>query len=69
MTKFETHTIKTALEASKKIMVGAKAKYKCVPYLLGKMAEAPATLEVYTTLAGIFKKNRSVCYGASDYHD
>jgi AhpD family alkylhydroperoxidase len=56
MTKFKIHTIETALEASKKIMEGAKAKYKFVPYLLSKMAEAPATLEAYTTLADIFGK-------------
>jgi AhpD family alkylhydroperoxidase len=56
MIKFKIHTIETALEASNKIMEGAKAKYKFVPYLLGKMAEAPATLEAYTTLAGIFEK-------------
>ncbi len=56
MPKFETYTIETAPEASKKILQGAKAKYSFVPNLLGKMAEAPATLEAYTTLAGIFEK-------------
>jgi len=56
MTKFDTHTIETAPEASKKFLEGAKAKNKFVPNLLAKMAEAPATLEAYVTLAGIFEK-------------
>ncbi len=56
MTKFDTHTIETAPEASKKFLEGAKAKNKFVPNILAKMAEAPATLEAYTTLAGIFEK-------------
>ncbi len=56
MTQFETHTIETAPEGSKKILEGATAKYTFLPNLLGKMAEAPATLEAYVTLAGIFDK-------------
>ncbi len=56
MLEFETHTAEAAPEASKKILQGAKAKLSFVPNLLGKMAEAPALLEAYTTLAGIFEK-------------
>jgi len=56
MPKFETHSAETAPEASKKILKGVKAKLSFVPNLLGKMAEAPAILEAYTTLAGIFEK-------------
>lgn len=56
MTQFDLHTIETAPEGSKKIMEGATAKFKFLPNLLGKMAEAPATLEAYTTLSGIFDK-------------
>jgi len=56
MTQFETHSIETAPEGSKKILEGATAKFTFLPNLLGKMAEAPATLEAYTTLAGIFDK-------------
>ena len=56
MTQFDMHTIETAPEGSKKIIEGATAKFKFLPNLLGKMAESPATLEAYTTLAGIFDK-------------
>jgi len=56
MPEFETYTADTAPEASKKILQGVKAKISFVPNLLGKMAEAPAILEAYTTLAGIFEK-------------
>ncbi|MBE9475714.1 MAG: carboxymuconolactone decarboxylase family protein, partial [Proteobacteria bacterium] len=56
MTEFDTHTIETAPEGSKKILEGATAKYTFLPNLLGKMAESPAALEAYTTLAVIFEK-------------
>ena len=56
MTQFDMYTIETAPEGSKKILEGATAKYKFLPNLLGKMAESPATVEAYTTLAGIFDK-------------
>ncbi len=56
MTSFATHTIESAPEASKQFLQGAKKAYSFVPNLLGTMAEAPALLEGYTTLAGIFNK-------------
>lgn len=56
MTKFTTHTIESAPEASKPFLQGAKSKYSIVPNLLANMAEAPAILEGYITLAGIFAK-------------
>jgi len=56
MTQFDMHTIETAPEGSKKILEGVTAKFTFLPNLIGKMAEAPATLEAYTTLAGIFDK-------------
>lgn len=56
MTDFKTHTIETAPDASKPLLQGAKNAYSFVPNLLGTMAEAPALLEGYMTLAGIFDK-------------
>lgn len=56
MSDFTTHTIETAPEAAKPLLQGAKNAYSFVPNLLGTMAEAPALLEGYMTLAGIFDK-------------
>jgi uncharacterized peroxidase-related enzyme len=56
MTDFATHTIETAPEASKPLLEGAKGTFGFIPNLLGTMAEAPAMLEGYMTLAGIFDK-------------
>ncbi len=56
MTQFETYTIETAPEGSKKLLEAANAKYSFVPNLLGKMAESPAITEAYITMAGIFDK-------------
>lgn len=56
MTTFTTHTIDTAPESAKPLLETAKGAYGFVPNLLGTMAEAPAILEGYMTLAGIFDK-------------
>ena len=56
MTTFTTHTIESAPESSKPFLQGAKNAYSFVPNLLGTMAEAPALLEGYMALAGIFDK-------------
>ncbi len=56
MTQFTTHTIDTAPEASKQLLQVAKHTYSFVPNLLANMAGAPALLEGYMTLAGIFDK-------------
>jgi len=56
MTDFQTHTIETAPESAKQILKGAKDAYSFVPNLLGNMAEAPALLEGYASLAKIFGK-------------
>lgn len=56
MTDFATHTIETAPEGSKPLLEGAKSAFGFVPNLLATMAEAPAMLEGYMTLAGIFDK-------------
>ncbi len=56
MTEFATHTVETAPEAAKPILEGVQKKLGFVPNLMGTMAEAPALLEAYTTISGIFGK-------------
>lgn len=56
MTEFTTYKIDTAPEASKPILEGAKRDFGFEVNLLGNMAEAPALLEGYRTLMGIFNK-------------
>ncbi|MGC3940285.1 carboxymuconolactone decarboxylase family protein [Roseobacter sp. EG26] len=56
MTDFTTHSIDTAPAAAKPFLESAKSAYSFVPNLLGNMAEAPALLEGYMSLAGIFGK-------------
>jgi len=56
MTQFETHTIETASDEAKPLLQGAQAAFSFIPNLLGTMAEAPAMLEGYMALAGIFDK-------------
>ena len=56
MTEFKTHTIESAPEASKAILQGAQDALQFVPNLYATMAEAPALLEGYTSLAKIFDK-------------
>jgi len=58
MTGFPTHTIDTAPEASKPTLERVKAASASgfVPNLIGTTAEAPAMVEGYVTLSGIFNK-------------
>ncbi len=56
MSSFPNHTIESAPVDSKPILEGAKRSLGFVPNLFAGMAEAPALLEGYTTLAGIFDK-------------
>jgi uncharacterized peroxidase-related enzyme len=56
MTDYAIHTVDSAPEGSKPLLEKAQAKFGFVPTILGAMAEAPATLEGYMTLAGIFDK-------------
>jgi uncharacterized peroxidase-related enzyme len=56
MSKFTIHTTETAAMEAKPFMDAAKSAYTFVPNLLAGMAEAPALLEGYMTLAGIFNK-------------
>lgn len=57
MPRFTTQTIDSAPEKSKPFLQAAEKAYSFVPNLLGNMATAPALLEGYMTLAGIFDKS------------
>jgi len=56
MTYFDTHTIKSAPDGARPLLNQASGMFGFVPNLLGTMAEAPALLEGYMTLSGIFDK-------------
>lgn len=60
MTTFTTHTIETAPAESKPMLEGAQAKMGFVPNIFGNMAEAPALLEGYMSLAGTFDGKSSL---------
>lgn len=51
---YKTYAVADAPEASKKLLEAAGNKYGFVPNLLGTMAEAPALLKGYMTLAQAF---------------
>lgn len=57
MTEFTFHTIESAPEVSNKLLTGVKKQLGFVPNLYSGMAEAPALLEGYLTLSGIFDKS------------
>lgn len=56
MTQFTRHTAETAPADSKPLVEGAQKAFGFVPNLLATMAESPAMLEGYMTLARIFDK-------------
>ncbi len=56
MTIFETHTIESAPADSQRHLQGAEQANGFVPNLLAGMAEAPALLQAYVTISGIFDK-------------
>lgn len=57
MSSFTSHTIESAPAGSKPILEQAKRAMGFVPNLFAAMAEAPAILEGYTALSGIFDKS------------
>ena len=57
MSSFKTHSIESAPERSKPILEGVTKKYGFIPNSLAVMAEAPAMLDSYMTLSGIFEKS------------
>ena len=56
MPEFTTHTVETAPAGSRPYLEGAQKNLGFVPNLLATMAGAPALLEGYMTLSGIFGK-------------
>ncbi len=54
MTSFSVHTIETAADDSKPMLEDSKKAYGFLPNLHGVMAESPALLEAYKTVADIF---------------
>lgn len=56
MMTFKIHDESTASAPADELLKMAKGKYGFVPNLLGTMAEAPALLKAYMTLAGIFEE-------------
>lgn len=57
MTDFPIHTTETAPEAARGRLQAAQDALGFIPNLYATMAEAPAVLEGYQTLAGIFEKS------------
>ena len=57
MNQFTFHSEDTAPAESRELMAAAKRAYGFLPNLLAGMAEAPALLEGYMSLAGIFDKS------------
>ena len=57
MSSFKTHSIESAPEQSKSILKEVTKKYGFIPNSLAVMAEAPAMLDSYMTLSGIFEKS------------
>lgn len=72
---FPLHEIETAPEAAKPVLQGAKEGFGMVPNLHKVLAEAPAALEGYATLWGLFDKSsftpaeRQVVYLTSNYEN
>ncbi len=57
MTTFPLHSSETAPEGSKPILAAAQKKFGFVPNLIRVMAEAPAAVEAYTAVMGIFESS------------
>jgi AhpD family alkylhydroperoxidase len=58
MSQFPIQTLDSAPDASKPLLQGASKAYGFTPNLLAGMATAPALLEGYMTLSGIFNKTQ-----------
>lgn len=57
MITFEIHDVGSVSPASRELLLKAKEKMGFVPNIFGVMAESPATLKGYLTLAGIFDES------------
>ncbi len=56
MSEFTIHTVDTAPQASKPLLLAAQKKLRFIPNLMAVMAESPATLEAYQILSVLFDK-------------
>lgn len=56
MTQFDVHTLTTAPEKSRPLVEGANKAFGFIPNLVGVLAESPAALEGYLSVAGAFEK-------------
>jgi len=56
MSNFPFHSVESAPEASKKLLMGVEKMFGFIPSVLGALAEAPAALETYLTVNGLFDK-------------
>jgi uncharacterized peroxidase-related enzyme len=56
MVDFTFHTSESAPQDSRPLLEKAESKFGFLPNILAGMAEAPALLEAYMTLSGIFDK-------------
>ncbi|MEO9467701.1 carboxymuconolactone decarboxylase family protein [Parasphingorhabdus sp.] len=57
MTNYTVHSQDTAPEGSKAILESVEKAYGFTPNLMAVMAESPAAVEAYATVAGIFEKS------------
>ena len=55
--KVSIQSVETAPAASRDLLRAVQSKFGFVPNMLGAFANAPAVLEGYLTLAGIFDKS------------
>lgn len=58
--KFKIHTIQTAPEASKPVLIEAEKKYRFVPNLFGVFAESPLAANAYLRLSGCIQSYSSL---------
>ena len=56
---FGIHTLETASEEAKPVLVEVKKAYGSIPNLYGVFAESPAALQAYLTLNNIFEQSSS----------
>jgi uncharacterized peroxidase-related enzyme len=58
--KLEIHTIQTAPETSKPVLIEAEKKYRFVPNLFGVFAESPLAVNAYLRLSGLIQSQSSL---------
>lgn len=56
MTEFTLHSIESAPDAARPVLINIQKRLGFVPNLMGVMASSPETLEAYTTLMSLFER-------------